>query len=295
MTFGEWVTLIFLGGVWGSSFFFAKIALVDVTPLGIVAARIIIATVLLNALLPLIGERLPRDWSHWRAFLVMGVLNNLVPFMLIFWAQYHIGSGLAATLNSTSPIFTVVLAHFITRERLTGLRILGALAGFAGVALLVGPEALSGKSETVLAQLAVVLAALCYAANAFYARRVTDIPPLVSAAGMVTATCVMALPLELLIDRPWERPLPGATTLWALVSLGVISTALAYVLYFRLLQSAGPSNVMLVTFLIPVSAILLGVAVLHESLTLNQYGGMAAIGLGLLLIDGRVLRPFTRK
>jgi drug/metabolite transporter (DMT)-like permease len=290
MSATQWTTLVFLGAVWGSSFFFAKLALVDVTPLAIVAARIVIAAVLLNALLPAIGQYLPRDWKHWRAFFVMGVLNNLVPFMLIFWAQYHIPSGLAATLNSTTPIFSVVLAHFLVNERLTGARIFGALAGFLGVALMVGPEALGGKSDTVLAQLAVVLAALCYAANAFYARRVSDVPPLASAAGMVTATAVLAVPLELLIDKPWTKPLPGLTTYLALVSLGVLSTALAYVLYFRLLQTAGPSNVMLVTFLIPVSALLLGVIVLHETLKANQTAGMALIALGLVIIDGRVLK-----
>jgi len=290
----DWALLLFLAAVWGSSFFFGKVAEAGVTPLTLVAARTLIACPALILVMLLSGYRFPRDWAHWKVFLGMGLLNCVIPFSLIFTAMTHIQSGLAAVLNSTTPIFGVILAHFIASERLTLPRIFGALCGFAGVALMIGLEALHGIGDNVLAEVAVIGAAFCYAANAFYARRVKHVPPLVSAAGMVTAAAFISVPLAVAIDKPWQAGWPNAATIWSLLSLGLLSTALAYLLYFRLLRSAGPSNLVLVTFLIPVSAILLGVGFLHEILTATQVGGLALIAAGLLLIDGRISRLWVR-
>jgi drug/metabolite transporter (DMT)-like permease len=221
----------------------------------------------------------------------MGLLNNLIPFSLIFWGQTHIASGLASILNSTTPLFTAVLAHFLTRdERLTANRLAGVLAGLAGVVVMIGPDVLVGLRANVLAQSAVLCAALSYALAGIYGRRFRGTPPLVTAAGQVTSTSVLLLPVVLLADRPWTLPLPGARTWAAVAGLALLCTALAYVIYFRILAVAGATNLLLVTFLIPVSALLLGGLVLGERLEPRHFGGMGLIALGLAAMDGRPLR-----
>jgi drug/metabolite transporter (DMT)-like permease len=221
----------------------------------------------------------------------MGALNNLLPFSLIFWGQTQIASGLASILNSTTPLFTVVLAHFFTRdERLTTNRLTGVLFGLLGVAVMLGPDALYGLHANMLAQIAVLGAAICYAFAGIFGRRFRGAPPLVTAAGQVGATSVMMLPIVLIADRPWTLPMPSLQTFGAVVALALLSTALAYVIYFRILAVAGATNLLLVTFLIPVSALLLGMSILGERLDLRHFGGMALIAFGLAAIDGRPLR-----
>jgi drug/metabolite transporter (DMT)-like permease len=220
----------------------------------------------------------------------MGALNNLIPFSLIFWGQTAITGGLASILNATTPLFAVVLAHWLTRdERITGGRLVGLALGIGGVAVLIGPEALQGVGLHLLAQIAVLGAALSYAFAGIYGRRFKGQSPLVTAAGQVSATTVMVLPVALALDQPWTGPSPGLATWAAIIGLALLSTALAYILYFRILASAGATNLLLVTFLIPVSALLLGAAVLGERIDLEQVLGMILIGLGLAAIDGRPL------
>jgi drug/metabolite transporter (DMT)-like permease len=221
------------------------------------------------------------------------VLNNALPFCLIVWGQTQIASGLAAILNATTPLWTVLLAHALTRdERINAEKAAGVLVGFAGVAAMIGPALLAEIGADALAQLAVLAAAVSYAFAGIYGRRfrAMGVPPLVTATGQVTASTLLLLPLALAVDRPWQLALPGPTTVAAVLGFALLSTALAYVLYFRLLASAGATNLLLVTFLIPVSAILLGALVLGERLTARQLLGMALIGAGLAAIDGRLLR-----
>ena len=233
---------------------------------------------------------MPSDAGLWGAFLAMGALNNLIPFSLIFWGQTQIASGLASVLNGTTPLWAVVLAHVVALdERMTRSRLAGVLAGLIGVAVMVGPEAFQGLGSQVIAQLAVVGAAVSYAFAGVFGRRFKGHPPVVTAAGQVTATTVMMLPIVVLVDRPWLLPAPGLATWGAVVGLALLSTALAYVIYFRILATAGATNVLLVTFLIPVSAIALAVTVLGERLEPAHLAGMALIGLGLIAIDGRLL------
>jgi drug/metabolite transporter (DMT)-like permease len=237
------------------------------------------------------GLRMPTTPRIWLAFLAMGALNNLIPFSLIVWGQTRIPSGLASILNATTPLWTVVVAHLLTRdERLTWSRLGGVLLGLAGVVVMIGPAALLGLSLDVLAELAVLGAALSYAFAGVFGRRFRDLPPLVTATGQVTATTVMALPIALALDRPWTGAAPGAVTWAALAGLALLSTALAYVIYFRILAASGATNLLLVTFLIPVSALVLGTTVLGERLEPRQLAGMALIGAGLAAIDGRLLR-----
>ena len=297
MTPLEWGLVVALSVLWGGSFFFVGMAVRDLPPLTIVVLRVGLAAVALYLVLAILRVRMPTDPRAWLAFLGMGLLNNAIPFGLIVWGQTQIASGLAAILNATTPLFTVIVAHALTAdERMTGGRLAGVVVGFAGVAVMIGPDALAGFGADVAAQLACLAAALSYALAGVYGRRFRrlGIAPLPTAAGQVTASTVLLLPLALAVDRPWMLPAPGWETVAALVGLAVLSTALAYILYFRILATAGATNLLLVTFLIPVSAILLGALVLGERLAPPHFLGMGLIGLGLSAIDGRLWRRAAR-
>lgn len=297
MNKAEWAMLMVLSGLWGGSFFFIGVAVRDLPPLTIVVLRVGLAALILNAALPLIGERLPLDRRVWLAFIGMGLLNNVLPFSLLVWGQTHIASGLASILNATTPLFGVVVAHLLTAdERMTGNKLAGVLVGFLGTVVMVGPSALGGVGIDVVAQLACLAAALSYAFAGVFGRRfkAMGVAPIATAAGQVTVSAIMLMPVALLVDRPWALPMPGAATLGAILALAIMSTALAYILYFRILAGAGATNLLLVTFLLPVSALLLGALFLGESPAPRHLAGMALIGLGLAAIDGRLLRRRTR-
>src|SRR5262249_33096198 len=195
----EWLLLLALSVLWGGSFFFAKLALTQLPPFTIVLGRVGLAALALNLLVRATGQRVPRDPARWAAFFVMGLLNNLVPFSLIVWAQTEIASGLASILNGATPLFTVLLAHWLTAdERLTWNRLLGMLLGLAGVTVMIGMEALSGLGRHVLAELAILVATLSYAFAGIFGRRFRGQSPLVTATGQVTATTAMMLPIALM-------------------------------------------------------------------------------------------------
>lgn len=287
----DWARLLLLAGMWGCTFFFVAVAQRDLPPLTLVALRVGIAAMALHLWLLLTGQRLPADARTLGRFLVMGFLNNLLPFALIFWAQTHIASGLAAILNAATPIFAMTLAHVLTRDdRLSTARVLGVLTGFLGVAVMVGLEALQGLSANLLGQLAVLGAALSYACAGLYGRRLRGYAPSVAACGQLSGSAVMALPLALLLDRPWMLSAPGAETIAAVVALALLGTAFGYVVYFQILASSGAVNLLLVTLLLPAVAVLLGVGLLGERLAPRQIAGMALIALGLAVIDGRLWR-----
>ena len=293
MTPTEWALLVTLALIWGGSFFFNAVALTALPPLTIVAIRVGLGAVLLTLAVRLTGARMPAGWEVWGAFFVMSLFNNVIPFSLIVWGQKHIPSGLASILNATTPIFTVIVAHLFTRdEKLTPLRLAGVLLGFAGVVVMIGPDVLAEATSHVVAEIAVLGAALSYAFSAVYARRFSrgGQAPIVTAAGMFIAAAVTMVPLALIVERPWTLPMPGPGVLAALAGLAGLASFLAYIIYYRILATAGAVNLMLVTFLIPVSAILLGTLILGERLAVNHFLGMATIGLGLAALDGR---PFA--
>jgi drug/metabolite transporter (DMT)-like permease len=291
----EWALLITLSLLWGGTFFFAEVALQELPPLTLVFARVALAALALLFAVYATGQRMPASLALWGAFFVMGALNNLIPFTLIFWGQTRITGGLAAILNATTPLFAVVLAHVLTRdEKMTPNRVGGVLLGAAGVVLMIGPEVLRELGLQLLAQVAVLGAALSYAVAGIFGRRFQDSPPLVSAAAQLGATTLMMLPAVLWLEAPWPVPMLSLQTWGAILGLALLSTALAYVMYFRILATAGATNLLLVTFLIPVSAIVLGASVLEERLELQHLGGMALISLGLAAIDGRPLRILRR-
>jgi drug/metabolite transporter (DMT)-like permease len=297
MTATEWSLLLFLAVLWGGSYFYVGVAVKALPPLEIVASRLFLGAVLLLLVVKLTGARMPRDRASWGAFFVMGFANNVVPFNLIAWAQTHVPSGLAAILNATTPLFAVIFAHFLTHdERMTPTRVGGVVTGFAGVVVMIGPAAASGATADLVADLALLAAAMCYAVSPIYGRRFgrAGQPPLVTAAGQFTAAAVIVVPIALLIDRPWTQAMPDGGVLASLLALGVLSSALAYVIFYRILAAAGAVNLLLVTFLVPATAILLGAVFLGEHLAANQFIGMACIGLGLAAIDGRLLRLLLR-
>ncbi len=287
----EWFLLIILSVLGGSSFFFSKVALAELFPFTVVLGRVSIAAVVLNLMVRATGQRMPTCPKLWGFFLVMGLLNNLVPFSLIFWGQTQIPSALASILNATTPLWTVVLAHFFTTdERLTPNRLSGVMFGLVGVVVVIDLDVLMGLGLNVLAQLAVLGAAVSYAFAGIYGKRFKGISPLVTAAGQLTCTTLMVIPVALFVDRPWLLPMPTLKTWGALLALALFSTAVAYVIYFRLLSTAGATNLLLVTFLIPISALILGMTFLGEQLNPRALVGIGLIGLGLVTMDGRLLR-----
>ena len=292
MNAGSWVMLLCLAGLWGSSFFFFKILVATLPPLVVVLGRVGLAAVVLNVWLIANGKTMPTDRRLWGRFVVMGVLNNVVPFALFVFAETRISSGLAAILNATTPLFTVVVAHVLTHdERLTRGRVAGVLAGFAGVAVLIGPQALVGLGgDSLVNQLACLGGALSYAFAAVYGRRFRGLDPIKVATGQVTGSTLVLIPLVLLFDHPWTLPMPGVTTWEALAAIALLCTALAYILFFHILARAGASNTGMVTLLLPFAAMGLGAVFLGEQVPTRAVGGLALIGLGFALIDGRVLR-----
>jgi len=299
MTPLEWGLLLLLSLIWGGSFFFNAVAVTALPPFTIVACRVAIGALCLIAVLYASGGRLATGRKTWGAFFLMGLMNNAIPFSLIVWGQRDIASGLAAILNATTPLFTVIIAHYTTGDdKMTVLRIGGILAGLVGVAILIGGDALSGVSGHLAAESAVLVASVSYAISSIYGRRFSraGLAPLATAAGQISASAMIMVPVALIIDQPWQLSLPPPLpVVGALLGIGALSTCLAYILFYRILATAGPVNLMLVTLLIPVSAILLGALFLHERLEANDFLGMAAIALGLLAIDGRVFRIFGRR
>jgi drug/metabolite transporter (DMT)-like permease len=297
MGFTEWGLLIALSLVWGGSFFFTSIAVVELPPFTIVVLRVGIAAIVLHVILHLMGVPLSGDAKIWRAFFMMGLINNAIPFSLLVWGQTHISGGLASILNATTPMFTVLVAHVFTAdERITPARMVGVVAGLSGVAIMIGEDVLRAFSVDILAQVACIAAPVSYAFASVYGRRFRElgVTPMATATGQVTASTLILLPLALIVDQPWTLPMPSFETMAAMAGLAVLSTSLAYVMFFRVLSTAGATNLMLVTLLVPVSAILLGTLILGEVLEAKHFMGMAMIGVGLAAIDGRLLKLVRR-
>lgn len=291
MSAREWLMLLALSLLWGGSFFFNGIAVRELPVFTVVVARVALAAVILMTVMRIWRIPWPADRQVWIAFLGMGLLNNVIPFSLIVWGQSHIASGLASILNATTPLFTVLAAHMLTHdEKLTGGRLFGVVIGLVGVAAMVGGQALPFLGVDVLAQLACLAGAVSYALATIYGRRfrAMGVAPLATATGQVTASSLILLPVMLIVEQPWTLPMPSPAAILALIGVAGLSTALAYILYFRILAQAGSINLALVTFLIPVSAILLGVTFLGESLLPRHFFGMAMIGIGLAAVDGRI-------
>jgi len=291
MSATDWLLLLVLSVLWGGSFYFTKIAVLEIPPLTLALGRVSIAAAALAIFACAIGAPFPRGARTWSQITVMAVFNNVLPFTLLFWGQIHISIGLASILNATSPLFGVLVAHVMTHDdKLSVGRGIGLIAGFAGVVVLLGPDMLTELGTNVLAELACLVAAASYGFGAVYSRRVRGVPPVMMAAGQLTMSTVLLLPVVLLFDHPGAFLTASRTAIWAMTSLALLSSALAYLIYFHLIARAGATNALIVTFLVPVSAILLGVVLLNEILEVRQFVGMMAIFVGVAAIDGRVAR-----
>jgi drug/metabolite transporter (DMT)-like permease len=298
MNRGDWLILGVLALIWGGAFLFIGIAVKHVPPLTYVWLRLTIAAAAMWAYLAFKGEKLGLPASAWGSILLLALLNNALPFTLFGWGQTHIASGLASILNATTPIWGVVVAHFLTQdERMSPRKIAGVLLGFGGVATMIGPSLLSSLGASALAQLACVTASLSYALAAVWARRFRrmGLSPMSVTTGQLTAGALMMLPLSFIVDRPWTEAFPPLVAIGAITALALFCTAFGYVLYFRLIATSGATNALLVTLLVPPVAILLGALFLNETLAPQDFLGLALIALGLAAIDGRALSLFRRR
>jgi drug/metabolite transporter (DMT)-like permease len=287
----DWGKLLLLGGIWGGSFFFARIAVAEIHPLTLVLFRVAIAAAALHLYLAVRGPSFRLAAPLAGSFLMLGLVNNVIPFSLIFAGQTAMGAGLASVLNATTPFWTIILANaFTADERLSWNKVAGVLLGIAGVAVMVGPGLFASLGGPVWAKFAMVGASLSYGVALIVARRFKVVPPIIMAAGQLTASAAIMLPVVLIWNGPAELFAASPHVWTAVLALAIVSTAFAYILYFGLIRSAGATNASLVTLVVPVSAILLGLVFLGERLELFEVAGMVLIGLGLLTIDGRILR-----
>jgi len=291
----EWAMLLTLAAIWGGSFFFISVAVKALPPFTLVFLRVSIGAAGLLALLAVLRQTIPWRRATLVAFVGMGLLNNVIPQTLIVWAQGTLPGGYASILNATTPFFTVLILHvFTTGERATPARIAGVLIGFGGVATMIGVDILASAGHAIWPQLAMLAASFCYGLSNLWGRRIgaLGIPPLAAAAGQLCASSLIILPLALALERPLSLPMPGAGVWAAVLGLALLCTAFAYILFFRIMATAGATNLSLVTFPIPVSAILLGILFLGEQLHPRHVVGMIVIGVGLACIDGRLLLRF---
>ena len=296
MTAREWGLLALLSLLWGGSYFFVAVAVTDLPPLTLATLRVGLGATVLWACAPLLGVSPPRSRAALAALTLLGLMNNALPFALISWSQTRLPGGLASIIVAATPLFTVLAAHVLTaEEKLSGLKLFGSLFGIAGVASLLGPNLMSGGGADLPAEFAVLAAALSYALSAIFARRVPSLglKPVDVAAGQTAAATVILAPLALAIDRPWSLPMPSGAAIASVLAIAALSTALAYVVYFRILAGAGATNVLLVTLLTPATSIVLGGLFLHERLMARQFLGFALIAAGLAFIDGRLPRALV--
>lgn len=297
MKLADIIMLVALSIIWGGSFFFIEILVKHLPPLTIVTCRVGLAALALWGIVLALKLPMPKTRQHWTALFIVGLINNALPFSLIVWGQTQISSGLASIFNATTPFFTVLVAGaLLADERITKPKLCGVLVGLLGTVVLIGPEFLKGMSGSMMGQLAVMGAAISYAFAGTFSRRFKKwgLSPLIVATGQVSMATLILFPLMMIIDKPQlsvsavlSLPLEA---IGALIGLALLSTVIAYIVYFRLLASAGATNAALVTFLIPISAILLGVTILGETFTSPQALGMGLIGLGLLIMDGRIFQ-----
>jgi drug/metabolite transporter (DMT)-like permease len=286
-----WGLIAILTLLWGGAFYMIEVGLRSFPPITLVFIRMAFAVPPMWIAMRFMGERLPTDMRIWALLAVVGAFNCALPFTLFFWGQQYLDSGYASILNATTPLWGVITAHFMTAdEKATPSRIVGVLVGLAGIMVMVGPEAMKGVSDNLLAQLACLISTVFYSLAAIFGRRLsqTSLTPMAVATGQTMTAALMMVPIMLVIDQPWTMSTPRLDSVLAGLAIALISTALAYVLYFRLIDRSGASNAQLVAFLMPILAVALGVAFLNESLSSGQVAGAVLIAFGLAIIDGRL-------
>lgn len=285
--------ILLLASLWGPSFLFIKVAVHEIPPLTMAAARVTIAALILLVVLRLRKRVLPKGRHIWLKFTIAGLFGNAMPFVLFNWGELYIDSALAAILNGTTPLFTLVIAHFFTDDdRLSTRKIIGAIIGFGGLLVLVAPSLFGGVEATTLGLLAVLLAAFCYGVNIVFTRTyLRGLPGLVAPAAQLSMASVLLIPLSLLVDQPYQLAFPSLPAVLSLFALAIIGTGLAFIVYYRLLETTPASSMAMVTYLIPVFGIFLGVVVLNETLNWNAYVGCLLILIGVMVVNNIIRFP----
>lgn len=278
----ELALLLVLATLWGGSYSFIKIGVETIPPLTLIAARTLIAGLILLAVIRWRGLRLPRDPASWRRFLTQALLNSVVPFTLIAWAERSVEAGLASILNGTTPVFVFLISLAITpNQRPDWRKGLGVLAGIAGVGLIVGVDAFSGLGHAVLPQLAIVAATVAYACAALFGRNFAGMDPLLPAAGSMLTGTALLIPAALIVDRPWTLA-PSQESILALLALAIVSTALAFAIYFRLIRTLGAVGTTAVSYLRVPIGVVIGLVFLGETLSSTAWAGLSLVVLGVM-------------
>ena len=288
MKLKNFLLLMLLAALWGPSFLFIKVGVAEIRPLTFVLGRVGIAALVLYGILRWQGGRLPAWGPIWKHVAVVALLHNSLPFVLFSWGEQYIDSALASILNGTTPLFTIVLAHFLTKDdQLTPAKVGGVVLGLGGLAFLIGPTLFGGFEATTWGLLALVAASICYGIAIVYVRNhLRGLPPLIAPTMQLILASLYLVPLVLWVDRPFSMTLPSLPALGSWLALGMLGTALAFIVYYRLIETADASYVSMVTYIVPVFGVLLGVLVLHEQLTWNMYLGFGLILLGVMAVNG---------
>lgn len=291
VTTKDWLLIILLSTIWGGSFLFGRILMMEWPPFTVVFLRVFLAAITLWAFVIITRRSFPNDFGLLKAILFMGLLNNVIPFSLILIGQKEIGSGLASVINAMTPIWTLIIANsFTADEKFTNNKIAGIVFGFIGVATLIGTDLIQGLSASAWAQGAVLGATISYGFASVWGKRFKSHDPILISTGQLTASSLIMLPLVFILENPFSIASPSTEMIVAMLGLSIVCTAFAYVLFFKILSSAGATTASLVTFLVPVSAIILGIIWLGETLTPSNIIGMALIIFGLILVDGRAFK-----
>lgn len=289
-----WGLLLLLSVLWGGSFVLVGVAVKELPPLTVVLARVGLAAIALLPFFWYYGHKLPKSYGEWVPFIGMGLTNNIFPFSLIFFGQTYVTSGLASIINAMTPLFTVIVMASFAEEKLTVVRVVGVLLGIVGVCIIQGFEVNVDKGQTI-GILLCLAAALSYGLSALWARRkLVGVPPLKSATCQLISSSLIMIIVVSLIDQPWTLGMPSLDIWLALIGVGLFGTAIAYIVFYQIIKNAGASNVMLVTLLVPVTALLLGGFFLDEPFHSKEIMGAVVIGLGLLFIDGRIFNIFKQ-
>lgn len=291
MSARDWAMLILLGALWGGSFFFARVAVAEIPPLNLVLFRVGLAALALHLYLAVAGPSFCLALPMAGSFVALALLNNIIPFSLMFAGQTELGAGAASILNATTPFWTMMLANVMTDdEKLSWNKLAGIGLGLAGTAVMIGPGLVANLGGPAWAKLALIGTAVSYSFAALYARRFSRLPPQIVATGQLTASTIIMIPVVLLTHGTAGLFSASAPVWAAVLALAILATSVGYILYFSLIRSAGATNTSLVTLIVPVSAMLLGALFLGERLETFEFAGMALIGIGLLIVDGRFRR-----
>ncbi|WP_085900712.1 DMT family transporter [Kiloniella majae] len=281
----QYVLLVMLGAIWGSSFFLIKVTLESITPVTLTAFRLFFAFLVLASLMFILGKRFPKDFRTWRYYVLIGITGNILPFVLISWGELHITSGLAAILMAVIPLTALLIAHLWTDDEKMSLpKFIGTVIGFGGVVLLVGPEALNGLGDSVLGQLAVAFASFCYGASSVFARKVglVKLDPIVNGSAILLCASLMALPMAFIVEEPMSLE-PTLISVGALLMLSIVSTAIAYIILYYLLGAVGASFTALNNYLVPVFGMIWGFLFLSERYEQEAFIALAVILLGIVV------------